>query len=124
MKKAKEQIKELSGKTISFFKKYWLVFVLSVIVFILLYVYFAERGRRSDLEGQIKQSKKDIIRLENEIIQTKKDFFDLQKKINENDSIFYSIPFDNRLPVDSLLQRMSDRFAVDGVSSISDDRQR
>lgn len=120
----KETIKETSKKIVSFLRKNIVAVILTFIIFIFSYIYIAERGRRSDLEGLIKQSKDDVVRLEDQIRKSKKDFFDLQKKLSENDSIFYSIPFNNRLPVDSLLRKMSDRFDADGISFLPDNRQR
>lgn len=108
-------------KLFQFFRKNIAAFVLAILVFILLYIYIAETGRRKMLINELKVVKRDRIRLEKEVIQTKKDFFDLSKQIKENDSLFYNKDFDLYLDVNSIISRMSDRFESDGLSTFPPD---
>lgn len=109
---------------IKFFRKHLLAFLLFILVFALLYIYIAESGRRKALEKNYTNSKNYIRRLETEIATTKKDFYDLQNQIQKNDSIFYNRSIDLYLDVNTLLDRMSNRFEQDGISAFQDNKPR
>jgi hypothetical protein len=108
-------------KLLQFFRKNIAAFILAILVFILLYIYIAETGRRKMLINELKIVKRDRIRLEKEVIQTKKDFFDLSKQIKENDSLFYNRDFDLYMDVNTIINRMSNRFESDGLSTFPTD---
>jgi hypothetical protein len=106
------------------FRQNLVAFLLAILVFVLLYVYIAESGRRKAIEGQLTNQRQTVKRLEDEVRQTKTDFFDLQKQIKQNDSIFYNTDINTHLDVSDIISRMSDRFEADGISSLPDDRSR
>jgi uncharacterized protein YlxW (UPF0749 family) len=101
----------------AFFRKHVFTFLLAILVFTLLYIYIAESARRKALQKESKISKRYILRLEKEIKTTKKDFYNLQTQIKANDSLFYNRDFDLYMDVNSLLNKMSNRFEQDGVSN-------
>ena len=107
-----------------FFRNHIIAFILTIVVFVLLYAYIAESGRRKALEDNGKIDKRYIHRLENEIKSTKTDFYDLQKQITENDSSFYNQNFDAYMDVNVLLNNMRNRFNADGIPQTTNHRDR
>lgn len=115
-----ENTKEIRNFILSFLKKNVFSFVLIVIVFTLLYICLAERGRRIAAEENAKTTERENVRIIKEIERNKKDFQEIQNIISKNDSLFRNEQNKiSSLPIDSVLVRLQNRFRAIEADRIS-----